>query len=294
MRWMGGFIPGLLTAVTAALTAATAAAKASVNAYKKAAGALNSMKTLTENTNFYTAEALENYYTKWVVAYEADTLKTDEANALQDPFIITGWRSDNSVDDLLMSVWDENPMNWDSYHVNTWSTEGGTDGTGFVVPFIEYWTGDASSLAAKTLTATVNVEKDGIYDVQAWVRVRVKNGGSSVADGITMTVNDGDAVDVCAGTPVDNSPFYLDNFTARGIVENNTLTLKFIVSDANNISWLAFRDVKYTFNEEATTGISSVETVKTLNGNIYNLNGQKVEKAQKGLYIMNGKKVYVK
>ena len=31
-----------------------------------------------------------------------------------------------------------------------------------------------------------------------------------------------------------------------------------------------------------------------LNGTIYNLNGQKVNMAQKGLYIVNGKKVIVK
>ena len=30
------------------------------------------------------------------------------------------------------------------------------------------------------------------------------------------------------------------------------------------------------------------------NGTIYNLQGQKVEKAQKGLYIINGKKVVMK
>jgi hypothetical protein len=286
--------PDNLAAVTAALTEATAAAKASVTAYAKAGEVLPKMKEITESTNVYTAEAYENYYAKWAAAYNVDTLTTDEANALQDPFIVTGWHAAITVDNFLLSAWDTEADKFQGYYINSWSTEGSKDGTGFVVPFFEYWTQDVNSLGEKTLTATVNVEKNGIYDVQAWVRVRVKNGGSSVADGITMTVNDGDAVDVCAGTPVDNSQFFLDNFTARGIVENNTLTLKFIVADTNNISWLAFRDVKYAFNEEATTGIRSVETVKTLNGNIYNLNGQKVEKAQKGLYIMNGKKVYVK
>ena len=42
-----------------------------------------------------------------------------------------------------------------------------------------------------------------------------------------------------------------------------------------------------------TTGISIVKTAIE-NGAIYNLNGQKVNKAQKGLYIINGKKVYIK
>ena len=42
-----------------------------------------------------------------------------------------------------------------------------------------------------------------------------------------------------------------------------------------------------------TTGIDLVEVVKT-NDVIYNLNGQRVENAQKGIYIVNGKKVVIK
>jgi len=43
---------------------------------------------------------------------------------------------------------------------------------------------------------------------------------------------------------------------------------------------------------EVPTGINGI-TAEKLN-NVYNLNGQRVEKAQKGLYIINGKKVMVK
>jgi DNA/RNA endonuclease YhcR with UshA esterase domain len=46
--------------------------------------------------------------------------------------------------------------------------------------------------------------------------------------------------------------------------------------------------------ELPTSGISTVKFNMNLNGTIYNLNGQKMEKAQKGLYIINGKKVVVK
>ena len=42
------------------------------------------------------------------------------------------------------------------------------------------------------------------------------------------------------------------------------------------------------------TGISTVETVKAQNGETYNLSGQRVAQPQKGLYIVNGKKVIIK
>ena len=44
---------------------------------------------------------------------------------------------------------------------------------------------------------------------------------------------------------------------------------------------------------EIATGISTVKS-SNLNGTIFNLNGQKVNKAQKGMYIINGKKVVIK
>ena len=48
------------------------------------------------------------------------------------------------------------------------------------------------------------------------------------------------------------------------------------------------------FDDNTTTAIEGVATVKENNGEIYNLQGQRVVKAQKGLYIINGKKVLVK
>ena len=47
------------------------------------------------------------------------------------------------------------------------------------------------------------------------------------------------------------------------------------------------------YTEEYMTSINTVKT-NNLNGVIFNLNGQKVNKAQKGMYIINGKKVVIK
>jgi len=54
-------------------------------------------------------------------------------------------------------------------------------------------------------------------------------------------------------------------------------------------------DARLAIYDEAT-GITTILDAKELNndGNVYNLNGQRVENAHKGLYIINGKKVNVK
>ena len=272
--------------------AAIEALKAAImkaNAYIYAGNVLPKMKEFTESTNFYTMEALEEYYTKWQIKYDAGTLTTDEANALQDPSITTDWRADNKVDDLLMSVWDAEPMNWDTYHVNTWSTEGNNDGTNFVVPFIEYWTGDGDRLAEKALTATITDLPNDEYFVSAWVRVRLQNGATDPY-GITAQVNDGEEVNVTDGEPIvtNNGTFALKEINAAGNVTDGVLKFKFNVAADNNISWLSFKNVKYV--SKTTVGIDEVKA-NTADNTVYNLGGQKVKNAQKGIYIVGGKKI---
>jgi len=51
--------------------------------------------------------------------------------------------------------------------------------------------------------------------------------------------------------------------------------------------------IALSFDDE-TTGIATVENASVLNENYYNLNGQRIVAPQKGLYIVNGKKVVIK
>ena len=52
------------------------------------------------------------------------------------------------------------------------------------------------------------------------------------------------------------------------------------------------RMLSLSFDE--TTGLENVEVVDTLEGTAYDLQGRRVQKVQKGLYIVNGKKIFVK
>lgn len=54
------------------------------------------------------------------------------------------------------------------------------------------------------------------------------------------------------------------------------------------------RSLNFEFDDNTPTGIESVNAETTSNGDIYNLNGQKVATPMKGLYIMNGKKIVIK
>lgn len=283
-----------LSAATLALTTAVANAKASVAAYAKAGEILPKMKEFTETTNVYTEEAYEEYYSKWVVKYEDGSLTAAEADALQNPFQRTGWHASITVDNFLLSAWDTNVDFQDApYYINTWSDEGEKDGSEFFVPFFEYWTGDAESLAQRTLTATMSGLETGKYAVTAWVRVRAKNGYTAPAYGITLTANAGEAVDVAAGDQIGDSQFYIKEFTAEGIVgADGVLKIQFNIAADNNISWLSFKNVM--FEKIAEVGVNGI-AIDASNDAIYDLTGRRVKTPVKGsLYIINGKKQLVK
>ena len=232
--------------------AAIAAIEAVINeaqVYIVAAPKLAAMKELVDATNFYTEEALAAYYTTPAQKLAEGTLTMSEANALQNPFAITGWHADLTVDNFLLSVWDTNADFQDAaYYINSWSNEGENDGTEFKVPFFEYWTGDDNSLGEKTLTATFEgLEAGKLALVNIWVRVRAKNGvDAAEATGITLQVNDGEPTDVTEGATVGQ--FNLAKYAATGVIgEDGKLEVKLIVAADNNISWLSFKNPYYEF-----------------------------------------------
>ncbi len=53
-------------------------------------------------------------------------------------------------------------------------------------------------------------------------------------------------------------------------------------------------NIAFNFNGDIVTGIEAVEILNRMSGDIYNINGQKVSRTQRGVYIINGKKVIVK
>ena len=286
----------------AALTEAAEAARVAAEDFQAIAGAeeiLAKMKAFAETTNVYTQEAYDEYYTQYYEKFEAGTLTADEARSLQDPTKTTGVRSALTVDDLLLSVWTAGGTQCKDFtaalYINTWSTEANNkeNGSGMFTPFFEYWVSDANAVAANKFQATMTDLEDGVYDVEALVRVRIKNNGGEAASGVTLQVAEGTPVDVCAGeTCDDGAQFRYGVFTAEGEITDGTLTITFDVAADNNISWLTFRNVKFEKVGEPTK-IAGV-TEKAAQKAIFNAAGQQMKNLQKGINIVDGAKVYMK
>ncbi len=86
----------------------------------------------------------------------------------------------------------------------------------------------------------------------------------------------------------DQIGFYRRNETGAAFAMNvpNKAYLAVPENQTGNVKGFSFNEV--------VDGIQAVETEKAKNDVIYNLAGQRVSKMQKGLYIVNGKKVLVK
>ena len=258
-----------LIAGEAALKEAVNAAKSSVSYYADNKLAIDAMYTLMESTNVYSAEAYLAYRSiadNYKAQYEAGTL----AGAVDNPSAVHGWHASVDYDDLLLSLWGTKDYDTNLY-INTWSVEGETDGSEFKVPFFEYWTGDDASLGATTKSATITDLVPGAsYTVSAWVRVRAKNGVNAAdATGISFVAG-ADTVDVTNGNVVGTSQMSHDTVSVVGVADaEGNLTISFVIAADNNISWLSYKDIKYSPAEAKFLGSGVLASVAEGNHYVY-------------------------
>jgi len=135
---------------------------------------------------------------------------------------------------------------------------------------------------------TVNVpvvSTSAASDVDTSDNLLVKGGESTVVDGEE-------------GDPVTHYNYILTNRTVNG-----DAPIKFYKANHNSVavgkaylhiptSMVAARD--YLWFDDEVTGIEAVKATQKMNGEFFNLAGQRVAQPAKGLYIVNGKKVIIK
>ena len=250
------------------LQGAINAANASIAVYATAniPAYLAKMKTVLDNTNVYTEDAYNKWYGKVQENFDAGIYTDAEISTLtENGAFFTGWHSANHIDEVLLSTWTIGGAQAADYttplYINTWSTEGDTDGSEFHAPFFEYWTGDDQSLGANTLVSTMTgLKPNTTYSFTIRARVRQTNGQTKIANGITMQVGDGTAIDISAGAQFNAGVFFIGNFSAVGTSDDDgNLTTTITVAANSNISWLSFYNCMVTEGEDLSAYISDYE-----------------------------------
>ena len=247
-----------LQTATDALNTATNNAKASIAAYANAKKVLDAVIEEVKTTNIYDKAYIEA--TK--KAYEDRTLSTADAAAMA----VNGDRYLSTYQKVLAGLWtigEKQATEINSgFYINTWSTEGNTDGSDFKTPFFEYWTNDNNILGATTLSTTLTgLNANSTYSVSIRARVRQTNDKEKIANAITMKVGDGGAVDISAGDKFNDTKFFIGNFSAIGDTDaDGKLTVTITVAENSNISWLSFRNVNYSDMSALITEFGELKT----------------------------------
>ena len=150
------------------------------------------------------------------------------------------------------------------------------------------------ALGFTTATASTANEPFLMRSTAGATEISLSNVEVAAAAATDATASEASLKGVYAETVIDNSAknYVLSNNTIYPIGTNNASIPAYrayiqVAQDA------AARALTF-FVDGETTAIEGISTDNSENGNVYNLNGQRVEKAQKGLYIMNGRKVVVK
>ena len=251
------------------LLAAISEAEVSVTHYEALKAAIDAAEAVKDANNFVTADAITTFESAISTAKTAWTNVTytdAEATAATTSLGATaGSDRAGSAGQYMASAWGKNNENWTAApYINTWSVEANTDGSGFYVPFFEYFTGNTNNLGANSFTATLDNLENGKYEVEIWARVQRRSDAdfNSDASMITMNVNGGEAVSIMNGTTTvgtGGNTMRLGRYTAVGYVTNSTLTLTIDVKLGANVHWLTWRDVKYTKVSDATEAITISE-----------------------------------
>ena len=150
-----------------------------------------------------------------------------------------------------------------------------------VIPADEAVVIKASASGKVTFSVTTETaEKDSNSQLKGVDKATIISGGTDYKF-YKLTLNSAGA----AGT----AGFYWDKNSNNGSQINAAAHKCYLQVDADQV-----RGAKsFVFGDE-TDGVGQIEMGQSSNAEIYNLSGQRVQKAQKGIYIVNGKKVVIR
>ena len=155
--------------------------------------------------------------------------------------------------------------NTNTFHINTWSTEGNSDGSNMKTPFIENWVVRGSYLGAgKVYYKLEGLEPGESYYAQALVR-SYNEKDNNAPNGPNFFINDVVTSLSTAGTTFTYSGMSGIYATLGGIAtigDDGVLKLGVEIADNRNYNWVAFKNVTIrTFADMLAEVIAEAEAL---------------------------------
>ena len=155
---------------------------------------------------------------------------------------------DNSLDGWTCT-------NSQTFHINTWSSEGNSDGTGMVTPFIENWCASSGVLGNGEIYYTLPGLDPGIYKFSALIRAYSESGNAP--EGASLFAGDREIAFTTGNSfEYNNMKGIYDNYAMTAQVGDDGV-FKFGVKIASaNFNWMAFKSCKVEYVGAAITAQS--------------------------------------
>ena len=134
-----------------------------------------------------------------------------------------------------------------TFHKNTWSSEGKSDGSGMTTPFVEDWLSSGKKLADNVLTFnTISGLKAGQYKVS--LLTRVMNESAAVEyTGATLNINQ-TAIDLIADATklTGKNGVYKTAEAVVTVEDKGSIAINIEIKSAN-FNWISFKDLKIVY-----------------------------------------------
>ncbi len=226
LTYMGVDLSALVEKLTAAREEATTLKNSESVMSSLCRAALDDALTATENV----AEeetALTEALLKVSAAVDAAN-KSVASNAI----FASGSVASNSIEN-----WTYTGEN--TWHVNTWSGEGNSDGSNMTTPFLEVWRSAGTNLSNGSVFYTLEGMEPGL-EYTATALVRVLNEKGTATTGLSMFAND--AKQVIEGGEACDKGFYTTCSVTGVVGEDGVLKFGFDIADAT-FNWIAFKNI---------------------------------------------------
>ena len=227
-----------VTDAAAALETAIIEAKAIDQSAKMSTAALTGLQTAISTYESFSSTEADDYD----AVIDAVKAATANANASINSYevIAAGSIPNDKLDGWVCE-------NSNTFHINTWSTEGNSDGSNMKTPFIENWVGKGSFLGAgKVYYKLEGLEQGEVYYVRALVR-SYNEANSDAPNGPNFFINDKEVDMTTAGTTFTYngmSGIYATMGDVATVGADGLLTLGVEIKADRNYNWVAFKDVE--------------------------------------------------
>ncbi len=149
-----------------------------------------------------------------------------------------GWSTDNTDSNCL-------------FHINDWSNEGQTDGSGMLTPFIEFWR-NGGILGNATLKRTfTGLKPNQYYEVSALIRAYNESSAIELT-GASLFAGKVKSLDISNGTvgSTGSKGMYYGTFKVIGKSDENGVLEAGIIVENCNFNWIAAKNITIKVSED--------------------------------------------